>query len=70
MDPAQQRIMQFMPIIYVFFMGRLPAGIVIYYTWNNLLTAGQQLLIQKRVERAGTPAKTVVAPVKKPQRKS
>ncbi|AOX16327.1 membrane protein insertase YidC [Kozakia baliensis] len=52
MDPAQQRMMQFMPVIYVFFMGRLSAGIVIYYTWNNLLTFAQQRLIQHRSDKA------------------
>ncbi|CAI9119409.1 membrane protein insertase YidC [Brytella acorum] len=52
MDPAQQRMMQFMPILYVFFLGRLSAGIVIYYTWNNVLTFAQQSLIQHRTKVA------------------
>ncbi|AQS88364.1 translocase inner membrane component YidC [Neoasaia chiangmaiensis NBRC 101099] len=65
MDPAQQRMMQFMPIIYVFFMGRLSAGIVIYYTWNNLLTFAQQSLIQRRAN-AAVPAQGGKKVVRKP----
>jgi len=68
MDPAQQRIMQFMPIMYVLFMGRLPAGIVIYYTWNNLLTAGQQMLIQARIKKAMSEPQ-VLPPTKKPAKR-
>jgi len=63
MDPAQQRMMQFMPIIYVFFMGRLSAGIVIYYTWNNLLTFAQQSLIQHQVGKK-IPAIKTLKPIK------
>ncbi|GBQ15661.1 membrane protein insertase YidC [Swaminathania salitolerans] len=51
MDPAQQKIMQFMPVIYTIFLGRLSAGIVIYYTWNNVLSYGQQKLIQMQIDR-------------------
>jgi YidC/Oxa1 family membrane protein insertase len=46
-DPVQARMFQFMPILFTFMMGRFPAGLVIYWTWNNLLTIGQQWWIQK-----------------------
>ena len=46
-DPAQQRIFQFMPIIFTFMMARFPAGLVIYYCWNNLLTVAQQWFIMR-----------------------
>jgi YidC/Oxa1 family membrane protein insertase len=46
-DPAQQRILQFMPLIFVFMMGRFPAGLVIYWSWNNTLTIAQQWFIQR-----------------------
>jgi YidC/Oxa1 family membrane protein insertase len=49
-DPAQQRMMQFMPLIFVFSMGRFPAGLVIYWTWNNLLTMAQQWYIQRQAK--------------------
>lgn len=48
-DPAQQKMFQFMPIIFTFFMARQPAGLVIYYCWNNLLTMLQQTVIQRRM---------------------
>jgi YidC/Oxa1 family membrane protein insertase len=37
-----------MPLIFAFIMARQPAGLVIYYCWNNLLTALQQNFIQRR----------------------
>ncbi|WP_025812805.1 membrane protein insertase YidC, partial [Komagataeibacter kakiaceti] len=50
-DPAQQKMFQFMPIIFTFFMARQPSGLVIYYCWNNLLTMAQQTVIQRRMNR-------------------
>jgi len=49
-DPVQARMFQFMPIIFTFMMGRFPAGLVIYWTWNNLLTICQQWYIQRSVK--------------------
>ena len=46
-DPMQARIFQFMPIIFTFMLARFPAGLVIYWSWNNLLTIGQQWLIMR-----------------------
>ncbi len=46
-DPTQARIFQFMPVIFTFMLARFPAGLVIYWTWNNLLTIGQQWLIMR-----------------------
>ena len=47
-DPVQARIFQFMPIIFTFMMASFPAGLVIYWSWNNALSVGQQWLIQRR----------------------
>jgi YidC/Oxa1 family membrane protein insertase len=47
-DPVQARIFQFMPIIFTFMLARFPAGLVIYWSWNNLLSILQQWLIQRR----------------------
>jgi YidC/Oxa1 family membrane protein insertase len=47
-DPVQARMFQFMPIIFTFMMGRFPAGLVLYWTWNNLLSVAQQWLIMRR----------------------
>lgn len=50
MDPAQARIMQFMPLVYVFIMSGFPASLLVYYTWNNLLTFAQQYYIQNHTK--------------------
>ncbi len=47
-DPVQARMMQFMPLIFTFMMGQASAGLVIYWSWNNLLTLGQQWLILRQ----------------------
>ena len=47
-DPVQARIFQFMPIIFTFMMASFPAGLVIYWSWNNALSVAQQWLIQRR----------------------
>jgi YidC/Oxa1 family membrane protein insertase len=46
-DPMQARLFQFMPVVFTFMLARFPAGLVIYWTWNNLLTVGQQWLIMR-----------------------
>jgi YidC/Oxa1 family membrane protein insertase len=47
-DPVQARMFQFMPIIFTFMLARFPAGLVLYWTWNNLLTVCQQWIIMRR----------------------
>jgi YidC/Oxa1 family membrane protein insertase len=47
-DPTQAKLFQFMPVIFTFMLARFPAGLVIYWTWNNLLTIGQQWLIMRQ----------------------
>ena len=37
-----------MPVIFTFMLGTFPAGLVIYWTWNNTLTVLQQSLIMKK----------------------
>ena len=49
-DPMQARIFQFMPIIFTFMLARFPAGLVIYWSWNNLLSIAQQWLIMRRTQ--------------------
>jgi YidC/Oxa1 family membrane protein insertase len=50
-DPIQAKVFQFMPIFFTFLLATFPAGLVIYWTWNNLLSMAQQWYIMKRVER-------------------
>jgi YidC/Oxa1 family membrane protein insertase len=47
-DPVQARLFQFMPIVFTFMMARFPAGLIIYWSWNNTLSIAQQWLIQRR----------------------
>jgi len=47
-DPIQQRVFMFMPIIFTFFLASFPAGLVIYWTWNNVLSIAQQWLIRRQ----------------------
>jgi YidC/Oxa1 family membrane protein insertase len=51
-DPVQAKIFQWMPVIFTFLLAKFPAGLVIYWTWNNLLSILQQMVIMKR---AGVP---------------
>ena len=47
-DPTQQRIFQLMPILFTFIMAQFPIGLLLYYTWSNILTAIQQYVIMRR----------------------
>ena len=51
-DPVQAKMFQFMPIIFTFMMAKFPAGLIIYWSWNNTLSIGQQWLIQRRTKLA------------------
>ena len=46
-DPMQQKIMMFLPILFTFLFISFPAGLVIYWTVNNILTISQQYYIYK-----------------------
>jgi len=47
MDPTQSKLMLFMPIMFTFFFLNFPAGLVLYWMVNNLLTIGQQYITMK-----------------------
>jgi YidC/Oxa1 family membrane protein insertase len=48
-DPVQAKIFTFMPIAFTFFLAHFPAGLVIYWTWNNILSMAQQYVIMRRM---------------------
>ncbi len=48
-DPMQAKIFMFLPIMFTFMLARFPAGLVIYWAWNNILSISQQWLIMKRM---------------------
>lgn len=47
-DPTQAMIFTWMPIIFTFMLAAFPAGLVIYWAWNNALSITQQAIIMKR----------------------
>ena len=46
-DPVQAKVFAFMPIIFTFMLAHFPAGLVIYWAWNNLLSIIQQWAIMR-----------------------
>ena len=47
-DPIQAQIFTWMPVIFTFMLAGFPAGLVIYWAWNNTLSVIQQGVIMKR----------------------
>ncbi len=47
-DPVQAKMFTFMPLIFTFVFGTLPAGLVIYYSWSQILNMLQQYVIMRR----------------------
>ncbi len=48
-DPIQAKIFLFMPIFFTFLLAKFPAGLVIYWAWNNTLSILQQWVIMRRM---------------------
>lgn len=55
-DPMQAKIMQWMPVVFTFFFLWFPAGLVLYWVSNNLLSIAQQWVITRQIEKAGAKA--------------
>jgi YidC/Oxa1 family membrane protein insertase len=55
-DPMQARIMQWLPIVFTFFFLWFPAGLVLYWVVNNLLSMAQQYVITRQIEAASAGA--------------
>ncbi len=47
-EPAQQMIFTWMPVLFTFMLAAFPAGLVIYWAWNNTLSVTQQGIIMRR----------------------
>jgi YidC/Oxa1 family membrane protein insertase len=47
-DPTQAMIFAWMPLVFTFMLASFPAGLVIYWAWNNTLSVAQQSLIMKK----------------------
>lgn len=48
-DPAQKMVFQILPPLFTFLLGTFPAGLVLYWTWSNILSIAQQWFIMKRM---------------------
>ncbi len=53
MDPIQQRMMQIMPVGLAVFFAFFPAGLVLYWCTNNILSIGQQWYIYRKLDAEG-----------------
>ncbi|MCF7982301.1 MAG: membrane protein insertase YidC [Pseudomonadales bacterium] len=51
-DPMQAKVMKLMPIMFTFFFLWFPAGLVLYWVVNNLLSIAQQWVITKQIENS------------------
>jgi YidC/Oxa1 family membrane protein insertase len=47
-DPVSAKMFMFLPIFFTWMLAQFPAGLVIYWTWNNLLSIAQQWVIMRR----------------------
>lgn len=47
-DPTQAMLFTWMPLVFTFMLASFPAGLVIYWAWNNTLSIAQQSIIMKR----------------------
>ena len=56
MDPAQQKMMRLMPVMFGIFMFTFPSGLVLYFSVNNTLTIVQQWFIYRKKEPADSTA--------------
>ena len=63
-DPVQRKIFAFMPLVFTFIMATFPAGLLVYWAWNNILSIIQQWFIMNRF-KAENPIDTFIARFKK-----
>ena len=53
-DPMQAKIMMFLPVMFTFLFSSFPAGLVLYWLTNNLISITQQYLITRRYQASHT----------------
>ena len=56
-DPIQAKIFAWMPVIFTFMLASFPAGLLIYWAWNNTLSVAQQYYIMRHDRAAARAAK-------------
>ncbi|ATZ73189.1 membrane protein insertase YidC [Idiomarina sp. X4] len=52
-DPMQQKLFQYMPVIFTVFFLWFPSGLVLYWLVSNLITIAQMLIIYRGLEKKG-----------------
>jgi YidC/Oxa1 family membrane protein insertase len=57
-DAAQRKLFLMMPLFWGFFMKDMPAGLVLYWLFSNMLTIGQQALINRMYRDEPAPARS------------
>lgn len=50
-DPTQATVMKVLPFVFIFIFASFPAGLIIYWAWNNSLSLLQQWIINSRLSR-------------------
>jgi YidC/Oxa1 family membrane protein insertase len=68
MDPAQQAMLKYMPLIFMVFLYNQPAGLTLYWTVQNLLTIVQTKLTKAKEQPPSTPT-APVTPATPPRKK-
>jgi len=48
-DKTQTNMFKYMPLMFMFMMGQFAVGLIIYWTWSNILSIAQQKYIMKKV---------------------
>jgi YidC/Oxa1 family membrane protein insertase len=51
-DPVQARMFMILPVVFTYMLSHFPAGLVIYWAWNNTLSVAQQWVIMHRAGAA------------------
>jgi YidC/Oxa1 family membrane protein insertase len=52
MDPAQNKMMMLMPIVFTFMFLNFASGLVLYWLMNNIFSIAQQLYVNRKLKRA------------------
>ena len=68
-DPLQQKMMKYMPLMFLFILYNFSAGLTLYWTVQNLLTIAQMKLTKSDPSAAASAARSVPAPATPPKKK-
>ena len=58
MDPIQAKVMAVLPVVFTIFFAFFPAGLVLYWVANNILSIAQQWVITRNIEKTSSYATT------------